>query len=104
MIWAVSPDQPEVLAETAGAQGFTFPLLHDPEAATIERFGVLRGGGKRMAHPTAVVVDEEGVIRYWRIDENYRERPSSAELLAALDALPPRSKAPASVAPDTRTP
>jgi hypothetical protein len=38
-------------------------------------------------HPTAVVVDGEGVIRFFRLDVDYTRRPSSAELLEALDGL-----------------
>lgn len=40
-----------------------------------------------MPHPTAVVVDSGGVIRYLRQDVDYTKRPTSAEILAAIDAL-----------------
>lgn len=76
-----------MLLETASLRGFTFPLLHDPDAKTIESYRILRQGERRIPHPTAVVIDAEGIIRYWRVDEDFKVRPTAAELLAALDAL-----------------
>lgn len=39
-------------------------------------------------HPTALVIDRDGVIRYKRVDVDYKVRPSSEELLEALRELP----------------
>jgi peroxiredoxin len=36
-------------------------------------------------HPTAVIVDSDGTIRYFRQDVDYKQRPSSEDLLAALN-------------------
>ena len=38
-------------------------------------------------HPTAVVVDADGVVRYFRQDVDYTKRPDSADLLTSIDAL-----------------
>jgi len=38
-------------------------------------------------HPTTVIIDRQGVIRYLRVDIDYKVRPSVAELLEALDRL-----------------
>jgi peroxiredoxin len=38
-------------------------------------------------HPTTVIIDRQGVIRYLRVDIDYKVRPSVAELLEALDQL-----------------
>ena len=38
-------------------------------------------------HPTTVIIDKEGVVRYMRVDTDYKVRPSVAELLEALDQL-----------------
>jgi len=35
-------------------------------------------------HPTAVIVDSEGVVRYVRQDVDYTKRPSTEELVAAV--------------------
>lgn len=64
--------------------GLTFPLLVDPDLAVIRRYGILNREQGNVPHPTALVLDEEGVIRYRRIDVDYRRRPPSDELLAAI--------------------
>ena len=61
------------------------PILLDLDAEVIRRYGVYNEQDDRsLPHPTAIVIDREGVVRYVRIDVNYRERPSVEELLAAL--------------------
>jgi len=67
--------------------GLTFPTLVDPGAATIVRYGILNEKAGKLPHPTAYVVDSEGVIRYKRTDVQYTKRPSCEELLQALAAL-----------------
>jgi peroxiredoxin len=39
----------------------------------------------KVPHPTAVVVDSNGTIRYFRQDVDYKQRPSAEELLAVLE-------------------
>jgi peroxiredoxin len=58
--------------------------LSDPELAVTKSFGIVNEESGRMPHPTAVVVDTDGAVRWVRIDVNYRERPSAEELLAVL--------------------
>ena len=68
--------------------GLTMPFLLDPDATTIKAYGVYNEENPRIVpHPTALVIDTEGVVRYVRVDENYRERPSVEELIEALGAL-----------------
>ena len=38
----------------------------------------------KVPHPTAVIVDGDGTVIYFRQDVNYKNRPSPDELLAAL--------------------
>jgi len=38
-------------------------------------------------HPTTVIIDRQGVIRYLRVDVDYKVRPTVDELLKALDQL-----------------
>lgn len=71
-------------------EGFEFPLVLDPDALTIKEYGVLNDADPRervIPHPTAVIVDKEGIVRYVRVDEDYKERPSVEEILEALAGL-----------------
>jgi peroxiredoxin len=61
--------------------------VSDPELEAIRRFGILNEASGKIPHPTAVVVDREGTIRWIRVDVDYTKRPSPDELLAAIDGL-----------------
>jgi len=85
VLWAISNDDPEKLRELRDAEGLTIPFLLDPDATTIKAYGVYNEGSDRVIpHPAALIIDKEGTVRYVRVDENYRERPSVEELLEAL--------------------
>ena len=41
----------------------------------------------KIPHPTALVIDQDGVVRYRRIDIDYVKRPSPAELIEAIEGM-----------------
>jgi len=84
VLWTVSSDDPEKLRSFRDAEGLRFPILLDPENSVSIAYGLLNEQNPVVPHPTALVIDTEGVIRYIRVDENYRVRPSPEELLEAL--------------------
>ncbi len=67
--------------------GLTFPTLMDPGSRTIRAYGVLNEDDGELPHPTALVIDRKGIVRFARIDENYKKRPFNQELLQALQQL-----------------
>lgn len=86
-IWAVSPDPPDKLAQYASQKGIEFTLLSDGDQSAIEAWGIVNPKSPKVPHPTAVVVDRTGVVRYLRQDVDYKKRPSAAEVLDAIDGL-----------------
>jgi peroxiredoxin len=67
-----------------------FPLLSDPEHRVIDRYGLFNGDeqkGRPVPHPTTFVIDREGIVRWKRVELNYKLRPTNEEILAALSAL-----------------
>ena len=89
-MWAISNDEVERLSGWSESEGIEVPLLLDPNAETIRRYGVYNAGdprGREIPHPTALIVDKNGTIRYLRVDEDYPVRPSIDELLQALAEL-----------------
>ena len=50
----------------------------------ISSWGLVNPAKANVPHPTAVIVDAEGTIRYFRQDVDYKNRPSVDELLEAL--------------------
>lgn len=76
----------ERVAETDG-RILDFPLLSDPDHAVIARYGLLNQEDPRsrpIPHPTTFILDRQGVVRWKFIETDYRIRPSSQDLLAAL--------------------
>ncbi len=69
-------------------EGLTFPVLLDPAANTIKAYGLYNVDSDRgIPHPAALIIDKKGLVRYVRVDEDYRERPSIEELRDALKLL-----------------
>jgi peroxiredoxin len=67
-----------------------YPLLSDPMAAIIKRYGLFNADdarGRAIPHPTVYVIDRDGRV-HWKFTEvNYRIRPEHADILAALGEL-----------------
>lgn len=95
---AVSVENPESskrLAEKIAADGrgaVSFPLLSDGARRTVDAYGLRDpafAGEELDGTPrTAVyVVASDGTVAWARVSEDYRKRPSNAEIRAALDAL-----------------
>lgn len=65
-----------------------FILLSDPEHAVIDRYGLLNQQDPRdrpIPHPTTLVIDREGVVRWKFIEVNYKIRPTNELVAAALE-------------------
>jgi peroxiredoxin len=44
--------------------------------------------GHDIAHSASVLIDRDGVVRWAFVTRNVRVRPTPADVLAAIDALP----------------
>jgi peroxiredoxin len=87
----IAQDDPDNLKKMAEESGFGFPVLHDPEGETIQRYGLWNEAFTRgvVPHPAALVVDREGNVAWKRVDTDYRLRPPATDLVAAVAALGP---------------
>ena len=96
--FAISRDTPEesrslakkIASDGRGAIGFQ--LLSDPQSRVIDRFHLRDPeyeGDKLdgVPRPSVFVLDQQGRIRWSKIEADYRERPSNEEVAAALDAF-----------------
>jgi peroxiredoxin len=64
-----------------------FRLISDPDHAVIDRYGLLNQEDPRqrpIPHPTVLVIDREGVVRWKFIEINYKIRPTNEDILGAL--------------------
>ena len=96
--YAISRDSTEesrelarkIEADKRGPVGFA--MLSDPQSHTIDRYGLrdpdyakekLNG----VPRPSVFVLDQQGRVRWSKIETDYRERPTAEEVAAALDAF-----------------
>ena len=95
-ILAVSVDEKEMMQAmidrivAEGGEAPRYRLLADPGTRVINRYGLFNPDdprGRPVPHPTTIVIDMDGVVR-WRMTEvDYRIRPENADILAALAKL-----------------
>lgn len=86
-LWVVSPDEVEKLRKFQQEEGLDFPILVDTGNEVSASYGLINEENPVVPHPTTVIIDRQGVIRYLRVDTDYKVRPSVGELLEALDEL-----------------
>jgi peroxiredoxin len=105
---AISVDKPDAEAKMKALYTIPFPVLSDSDAKIIEAFHVvnkvdgeqlakMRGFGvdlesysgqthHEIAIPALFLIDRAGVVRWAHSDPDFKVRPSTAQILAAIDA------------------
>jgi len=86
-VWVVAPDDPAKLEAMKEDLGLEYPVLVDTDCTVAKAFGILNEEMPTVPHPTALVIDKDGVVRYVRVDVDYKVRPPAEELIAALKEL-----------------
>jgi alkyl hydroperoxide reductase subunit AhpC len=84
------PEETEAMLERVRSehdQALDFPLLSDPGSAVIGRYGLLNPDGRGWPHPTVLLIDRDGVVRWRFMEVDYRERATNEDILAALAEL-----------------
>jgi len=95
---AISPDVASVSRQLAkqiqsdGRGPVGFSLLADTKSEVIDRYGLRDPGYEKeeingVPRPTVLVVDDKGRIRWAKIENDYRERPSNEEVASAIDSV-----------------
>ena len=89
-IAAISVDSTEDSAKLSQAKGYTFPVLSDPNAEVIRRYGLLhpKGGedGHDIARPAEILIDSSGKIRWENLTDDLLVRARPGQVLQAFDS------------------
>jgi len=76
----------KIAADGRGPLGF--PLLSDLRAVVVDRYRLRDPEYKNgIPHPTVIILDQTGTIRWMKIESDYRVRPTNEEVGAAIDAF-----------------
>jgi peroxiredoxin len=83
---AISVDHSEESKLLGEELGLRFPLLADPSAAVIERYGV-RMAHEELAVPAVFVIRSDGTIAWRFVSERVPDRPTNDGVLEVLEGL-----------------
>ena len=90
-IIALSPDANEQSQKLADGLHLAYRFVADRDLAVARSWGLVhaRGGptGQDVPRPTTVVLDRDGVVRWFSISRNYQVRPDPADVLRAVRTL-----------------
>src|SRR5262249_60938484 len=71
------------MAEKIAKDGKTpsIVFLSDPGHRVIDRYGIWNPAGKGWPHPTALVIDRQGIVRWKFVEVDYKVRPTKQRIL-----------------------
>lgn len=88
---AVSPDANEQSQRLAEGLELGYRFVADRDLAVTRRWGLVhaRGGaeGQDVPSPATVVVDKNGVVRWFSVSSNFQVRPDPGDVIRAVRAL-----------------
>jgi peroxiredoxin len=64
-----------------------YQFLSDANLEVTDLYGIRRD--EELPHPAIILLDDQGVVQWFYIGEDYKQRPSSAQLQQVLDRLNP---------------
>ncbi len=90
-IVAISPDPSEQSQRLADGLRLGYRFLADADLAIARRYGLVHAGGgpeeQDVPRPATVVLDRDGVVRWFSVARNYQVRPDPDDVLRAVRAL-----------------
>ena len=90
-IVGVSPDTNEQSQKLADGLRLGFRFVADRDLAVARRYGLVHAGagpdGQDVPRPATVVLDRDGVVRWFSVTRNFQVRPDPDDVLRAVRAL-----------------
>jgi peroxiredoxin len=90
-IIAISPDPNERSQKVAEGLRLGYRFVSDGDLAVTRRYGLVHAGAgpnrQDVPRPATVVVDRDGVVRWFSVSRNYQVRPDPDDVLRAVRAL-----------------
>jgi peroxiredoxin len=90
-IIAISPDPNERGQQLAEGLRLRYRFLADGDLAVARRYGLVhaRGGpdGQDVPRPATVVLDRDGIVRWFSVAHNFQVRPAPGDVLRVVRSL-----------------
>ena len=76
-VLAISTDNLEGAGWAVDQQGLEFPVLYNPEADIVKKYGVFNAADEGRANPSTFVLDKDGHVRWQYIGKGISDRPAN---------------------------
>lgn len=90
-IVAVSPDPNEQSQKVAEGLRLAYRFVADRDLAVTRRYGLIHPGagpdGQDVPRPATVVIDRDGVVRWFSVSRNVQVRPDPGDVVRAVRSL-----------------
>jgi peroxiredoxin len=90
-IVAISPDPGERSQKVAEGLGRGYRFLADRDLGVARRYGLVHAGGgpegQDVPRPATIVLDRDGVVRWFSVTRNVQVRPDPGDVLRAVRSL-----------------
>ena len=84
-VLAISPDDATGMQKMADRMDRPYQFLSDKALEVTGLYGIRRDD--EIPHPSMILLDQQGIVQWFYIGENYKQRPSSAQLQQVLNRL-----------------
>lgn len=84
-VLAISPDDASGMQKMAERMDRPYQFLSDVDLAVTDLYGIRRD--EELPHPAVILLDEKSIVQWFYIGEDYKVRPSAAQLQQVLDRL-----------------
>jgi len=82
---AISPDKAKKSAKLAERFNKPYIFLADRDLTVAEAYGLKKN--KKLPHPALFLIDREGKVVWYHVDQNYKQRPSALQLRGVLNTF-----------------
>ena len=84
-VLAISPDDATGMQKMAERMDRPYQFLSDADLAVTDLYGIRKD--EELPHPAMILLDDQGIVQWFYIGEDYKTRPSATQLQQVLDRL-----------------
>ena len=84
-VLAISPDDATGMQKMADRMDRPYQFLSDVNLDVTDLYGIRKD--EELPHPAMILLDDQGLVQWFYIGEDYKTRPSAAQLQQVLDRL-----------------
>lgn len=84
-VLAISPEDATDMQKIADRMDRPYRFLSDTNLEVADLYGIRRD--EELPHPAMILLDDLGIVKWFYVGENYKQRPSAEQLQKVLDRI-----------------